>query len=525
MTIPAIEARDVFRVYSAPDGQAAALQGLSLTVAEREVVTILGPSGSGKTSLLRILAGLDQPSAGTARVFGENLATLRGRSLIRYRDLMLGYVVQDYAAALAPELTARELVALKLRLLGASTRERMRRAEELLERVGLGRSSRARPPELSGGEQQRVAVCAALVHRPRLLLADEPTGELDAESAGRVYAAILDLARGEGCTVVIVSHDPASAAIADRTVRVRDGRVSEEAKGASGDGETIVVGRGGWLRVPDELLDVAGITSHAVARAERRTIVISAAMDGARGDDGDERTSIVQAPTPPNQFDGVPVRGVGVGKTHRSGAGEVRVLDSLNAMFEPARFHVVTGPSGSGKTTLLHLIAGLELPTEGIVEVGDWRLSELDRETRAELRRRHLALVGQRTGLIPFLSARENVELALRVRGGGRGEDHATDALAAVGLAERSEQRVSRLSSGEQQRVAVARAIAARPGVLIADEPTARLDLASAHALATLLDGLARNGMTVICATHDPLITEQADAELPLIAPVAPRRG
>ena len=189
----AIELRDVFRVHSTPEGDAAALQGLSLQVADGEVLTVLGPSGSGKSTLLRLLAGLDRPSAGVVRVYGEDVGKLPSRRLARYRSSLLGYADQHYARALAPELSARDLVALQLGLRGTPRSERLRRADELLERVGLAAKRERRPTQLSGGEQQRVALCAALAHRPKVFLADEPTGELDAATAaspksGRVTA-------------------------------------------------------------------------------------------------------------------------------------------------------------------------------------------------------------------------------------------------------------------------------------------------------------------------------------------------
>jgi ABC-type lipoprotein export system ATPase subunit len=197
-----------------------------------------------------------------------------------------------------------------------------------------------------------------------------------------------------------------------------------------------------------------------------------------------------------------------------------RVFAGLDAEFTGARLTAVTGPSGSGKTTLLHLLAGLDLPDAGEVLVGDAAVNALDRTARAELRRREVALVPQQSGLVPFLSARENVELGQEIRG-LEGDPH--EVLASVGLAERAGQRVSRLSAGEQVRVAVARSLAARPALLLVDEPTARLDQANALRLATLLTTLAREtGAAVVCATHDPVVIEQADAELALAAePVA----
>jgi ABC-type lipoprotein export system ATPase subunit len=204
----AIELKDVFRVHSTPEGDAAALQGLSLTVAEGEVLTVLGPSGSGKSTLLRLLAGLERPSAGVVRVHGEDLGKLPARRLSTYRSTLLGYADQHYARALAPELSARELVALQLGLRGTAPRERLRRADELLERVGLAEKRSRHATELSGGEQQRVALCAALAHRPKVFLADEPTGELDGATADQVYGMLSELVREHRCTTVIVSHDP-----------------------------------------------------------------------------------------------------------------------------------------------------------------------------------------------------------------------------------------------------------------------------------------------------------------------------
>ena len=297
----AVEVRDLFRVYSTPEGHAAALQGLTLSVQEKEVLVVLGPSGSGKSTLLRVLAGLERPSAGTAHVFDADLGRLSSSRLAEYRSRTTGYVEQHYSRSLDPDLTARELVGVQLGLAGAPGAEREKRADELLERVGLEDKRAARPAELSGGEQQRIAVCAALAHRPKLLLADEPTGELDAASAGLVYELIGELAREHGCTMVLVSHDVESTAIADRTVRVRDGRVSEETE--RGDGETLVVARGGWVRLPEELLVRARIGSRARAELGDEGIVVSAAGEPAQPGSRDG-----QAPAPALEENGARAR-------------------------------------------------------------------------------------------------------------------------------------------------------------------------------------------------------------------------
>jgi ABC-type lipoprotein export system ATPase subunit len=509
----AVEARDVFRVYSTPEGDAAALQGLTVSVEEREVLVVLGPSGSGKSTLLRILSGLDRPSAGVVSVFGRDVGKLRGRRLAEYRSRLLGYVEQHYSRSLDPDLTARDLVALQLGLAGAEGAAREKRADELLERVGLADKRLSRPGELSGGEQQRIAVCAALAHRPKLLLADEPTGELDADTAALVYELLGELAREEGCTTVVVSHDVESTSIADRIVRVRDGRVSEEAARA-GD-ETLVVARGGWLRLPEELLARAGIGERARAELAGRGIVVTSAGPAASEVDvGDSPAA--PAPT----VDGRVVAEVqGLQKSYGHGPQKRVVLAGLDASFVTGKLIAVTGPSGSGKTTLLNLLAGIAEADAGGVAVFGRRMADLDREARSALRRDHVAVIGQDPGLTPFLSARENVELGLALRGMGAEEAHerALEALGRVGLTERTEQRAARLSAGERQRVAIARAVAAGAGLLLADEPTARLDEANALAVGALFSKLAREfGAAVVVATHDPLVVEQADATLRL---------
>ena len=256
---PAIEAADLFRVYATREGRAAALQGLSIEIDEGEIIVVFGPSGSGKTTLLRIIAALDAPSAGLVRVHGVDLRRLRGRARDRFRANVIGYVDQHYSRLLAPELTAGQIVELPLALRGEAPAARRARGAELLARIGLSDRADARPAELSGGEQQRVALCAALAHRPAVLLADEPTGELDAATAESVYALIRELARTQGTTVLIVSHDIGSAAIADRVIQIRDGRVSAEA--VPGEDEALVVGSTGWVRIPEELLAQSGIGS------------------------------------------------------------------------------------------------------------------------------------------------------------------------------------------------------------------------------------------------------------------------
>jgi ABC-type lipoprotein export system ATPase subunit len=502
-----VETRELYAVYPSPTGGVPALRGLTLTVEEREVCVVLGPSGSGKTTLMRMLAGHERPSAGTVRVAGLDLGRASGRELARYRSSLLGYADQHYWRALAGELTAEELVAVPLGLAAVGPRGRRARALELLERVGLLDRATARPGELSGGEQQRIALCAALAHRPRLVIADEPTGELDAATAAEVHALLAELVSEHGATAVVVSHDPASTEAAGRVVHIRDGRVSEERRGHQ---ETAVVGAGGWLRVPEEVLHGAGIGGRV--RIVARTNVVELHPAGAPA--GKPLSS--SAPGVLGARGGS-LEARGVTRTY----GLEVALRGVDARFEPGELTVVTGPSGSGKSTLLSLLAGLDVPDEGEVLLDDVAVSRLDREARARVRRERIAVVMQGPRLPDFLTARETVELVLSLRGidGPESLRRADEALAAVELMEHADRNAGVLSAGQRERVALACAFASRPGVVLADEPTARLDTATTLVVGELLAGLARKtGTTVVCSTHDPLLIGLADSEVRLRA-------
>jgi ABC-type lipoprotein export system ATPase subunit len=511
-----VELRDVFCIHRTNEGDAAALQGTNLELAGGEVLCVLGPSGAGKSTLLRVIAGLQQPSAGLVRVLGWDMGRLSTHTRARVRQKELGFLAQHSEDALSPDLRARDAVALPLALRGVPRRARRGRVEALLEGAGLGDRLDAFPHELSGGERQRFALCAALAHRPALLLADEPTGELDETSARTIRALIAELARVEGTSVIVVSHDEATSSIANRTVRIRDGRVVEDRRG---DDSAIVVGRGGWLQLPPELLSEVGIGRRAqVRRGPDGLIVIPATGWDEPGTDEQQPPVTSQGSrggrTTPAEVSLRSVsRGFGRGRAGR------RVIDRLTHDFAPGRTTVVTGPSGTGKTTLLGLIAGLDRPDGGLLTVNELSLGDLGAEQLAAARRGRVGYLAQEPSLVGFLSAIENVALVLRIRGwqpGAAGE-RAGWALARVGLAQRSRQRVQRLSAGEEQRVALARALASARGLLIVDEPTSRLDEANAALVAGLLAAAsAEEGQTVICATHDPELIRRADAVLTL---------
>ena len=218
-----VEVLDLVRVYRMGAVDVRALDGISLEVARSEFLAVVGVSGSGKSTLLHLIGGLDTPSSGSIRVAGRELVSLESYERALYRRTTVGFVFQSFH--LVPSMNAEENVALALTLQGTYGAERRLRARDALRRVGLAGRAAHRPAELSGGEQQRVVLARAIVNRPLLLLADEPTGNLDRRTAGEVMNLLRDVNRAEGTTVIMVTHDEETAGgIADRVIRLSDGQ-------------------------------------------------------------------------------------------------------------------------------------------------------------------------------------------------------------------------------------------------------------------------------------------------------------
>ena len=259
-----IRCEDLFKIYKAANLEVVALRGLDLKVRHGEFMAIVGASGSGKSTLLNILAGLDTPSAGRCFVGGEDLLAMSTSDMVRYRRKSVGFIWQQTGRNLVPYLDAVQNVEVPLVLDGVPAADARKRASELLELVLLGHRKHHRPEMLSGGEQQRVSIAVALANRPPLLLADEPTGELDSVGADTVYDVFRNLNKEFGTTIIIVTHDPDIAARVDRVVAIRDGRTSTEIiRTVRFEGvetkvqheEYVLVDAAGRLQVPKEFLD------------------------------------------------------------------------------------------------------------------------------------------------------------------------------------------------------------------------------------------------------------------------------
>ncbi|MFC4529539.1 ABC transporter ATP-binding protein [Sphaerisporangium dianthi] len=264
---------NLVRIYKTEGVEVVALQGLDLLIDKGELIAIVGASGSGKSTLLNVLSGLDVPTAGIARVAGTDLLAMTAKDRLRYRREVVGFIWQQTARNLLPYLSARENVRLPMRLAGK--RARAAHADDLLELLGVAYCADRKPGEMSGGEQQRVAIAVALSNSPQVILADEPTGELDTENSEHVFAALRRANRELGVTAVIVTHDALVSEQVDRTVGIRDGRTSSETlRRASSDGEIIaeeyaVLDRVGRLQLPRDFTNALDMERRVRLELER----------------------------------------------------------------------------------------------------------------------------------------------------------------------------------------------------------------------------------------------------------------
>jgi ABC-type lipoprotein export system ATPase subunit len=288
MLEPIVVCDNLVKIYKVADLEVVALQGLDLEVTSGEMLAIVGASGSGKSTLLNILSGLDVPSAGSCVVDGNDLTRLTSAQRINYRRYVVGQIWQQSGRNLLPELSAEANVELPQMLTGVGSAQRSRRAHELLELVGLRGMEAKRPDRLSGGEQQRVAIAVALSNEPKVLLADEPTGELDSVTAEEIFALLRRLNQELGLTIITVTHDSAIAAAVDRTIAIRDGRTSTETvrreamlenvqenmlAGSAVIGlptethrESILIDRAGRLQLPKEAIETLPFNGRAEVR-------------------------------------------------------------------------------------------------------------------------------------------------------------------------------------------------------------------------------------------------------------------
>ena len=279
--------KDLFKIFKVADLEVVALRGLDLIVDRSEVVALVGASGSGKSTLLNILAGYDLPSAGQVTIDGKNLIDMKGRELEQFHREEVGFIWQEASRNLFPYLTSIENVELPMLLTDTSNKERRERAEHLLNMVGMSHRLTHTPDQLSGGEQQRVAISVGMANSPSLILADEPTGELDDKTAADILDLLGEINQVNKTTIVIVTHDPDIAYKVGRVVVIKDGKTSSEISRQDKNvqisehvdketplEESLLVDSNGRIQIPEDLIETAGIAEKVSAQIKNQEIII-----------------------------------------------------------------------------------------------------------------------------------------------------------------------------------------------------------------------------------------------------------
>ncbi len=364
-----VQCENLIKIYQVADVEAVALQGLNLEIEQGEMLALVGPSGVGKSTLLNVLGGLDTPSAGSVQVAGWDLLRMGDRERVRYKRQVVGFVWQQPARNLLSYLSARENVELPMQQNRVKPEASKQRALELLDVVGLAGRADNRPEQLSGGEQQRVALAIALANNPPLLLGDELTGQVDSESAMQVLDALQAINQAYGTTAIIVTHDPLVAGRVDRVVTMRDGRTSTEIRRRNGkDGslheeEWVILDPVGRLQLPRTHVNALEMREMVKVHLEPDHLSVWAKDDGARvgveaEDEGPKhgmgQTMAWHATESggATKGGGVPIRVEGLTRTFELAGEEVHALREVTLTMPAGCLNVVKGPSGSGKTTL-----------------------------------------------------------------------------------------------------------------------------------------------------------------------------
>jgi ABC-type lipoprotein export system ATPase subunit len=524
----------VYKVHRLGDVGVAALGGVSFEVARGDFAAIVGPSGSGKSTILNLIGGVDAPSAGLVSVAGTDLSQLDAAGRSDYRRRMVGFLWQGTTKNLIPYLTVAQNAELPLLLAGArSAPDRRRRVAYLLELIGLAERANHLPAMLSGGEQQRAGLVVALAHAPPVILADEPTAEIDAEGADQVVRALRAACTELGSTVLMATHDLVAASKTDVTFRLIDGRVRGPAGRASLDSS-------GRITLPEAAASMLGTTaSELEVELEGDEVRIRHFQDAFEYQPGGftrRAWPAIRSRAPVAMTSEQAIAGVSAStarrvkapllsaeelhRTYGHGGASTVALRGVSLQLAPGELVVVIGPSGSGKSTLLGLAGGFEPPDSGAVMWHGRSLADLSAAELARRRASEFGLVFQSLGLFPALTARENVYLPLLISGADPDSSAAAAQrwLRRFGLEDRAEHRLFELSLGQQQRVAVARALAPEPDIVLADEPTAEMDHEAANVVIEALREVSLRGGGVILASHDPRVLLVADRVLVLRA-------
>jgi ABC-type lipoprotein export system ATPase subunit len=502
---------NVVKTYDTGAGGFTALKGVTLKVRKGEFLGIMGKSGAGKTTLLNMLSGVSAITSGKVLFYPQERLSDNGNlkplsigemnqdELAVWRGRNMGIVYQSFE--LLPQLNLMNNIMLPQEFSGqyhaAISRQR---AMELLDMVELGEHAYKLPAHISGGQKQRIAIARALVNDPPVIIADEPTGNLDTVTSETIFQIFEGLVE-QGKTIILVTHDNSLAARFSRRVYISDGEV------ARSHDQSILAGERGSSDSSQLLESTAVATENRASTPETKDRAGTKKRE-CQGNNG----RAGQASRGGRDNCAIVLRDVT--KTYVNAAGEFPALKGINLQMGYGQFVSLVGKSGCGKSTLLNMLTGIDHPTSGEVIVGGKNIYEMSESQRALWRGRNVGIVFQFFQLLPTLTLLENTMLPMDFCNVYRANERprrAMDLLAMVGLEGQAHQLPASVSSGQQQSAAIARALATDPPIIVADEPTGNLDSRSADTVLRLFSELAERGKTILLVTHDPSFTKATD--------------
>jgi putative ABC transport system ATP-binding protein len=469
--------------YWTETGVVRALEGIDATFRSGAVTAVVGPSGSGKSSLLRLLAGMDRPTAGDVSVAGMSLNSISSRKLRKVRHGLVGYVFQRPSDNFISYLTVTE----HLRLAAGRSND-PREAQELLAALGIEGRADHLPHELSGGEQQRAAFAQVMMTKPSVVVADEPTAELDGQSGEDLLKVVQSIAE-TGVGFIIATHDAKVARMADRTIEIDHGRLKSTVHSTTKP--AVAPGR------------VRDAEQAATSRFRLRR----------RPYEGAQRAFQRPQPKPLDLEESLPLIDLAnISKTYTRGSEKVHAVDDVSLQLTSGKVLGLMGRSGSGKTTLLNIVAGWETPDAGTISWYEPDGSVAPVRDQGRLPWKQAAVVPQKLGLIEELTVRKNIEYPARLDGSlEEHRDRVNELIERFGLEDLADRVPAETSVGQQQRAALARALVMSPRLLLADEPSGHQDARWVNDVFKALKAAADAGTCCLIATHNEEVAEFFD--------------
>ena len=528
---------DLIKIYHDPvtEYKVAALRGLDMDIADGELVSLIGPSGAGKTTLVNIISGVDVQTGGLVLVKGTQLDTLSERERRKFRYENIGLVNQFTSRNLFTHLTAVDNLLMPIKMKQAPREEAKKEADDLLRLFNLTHVKHNKAAKLSGGESMRLSIATALVRQPAMIIADEPTGQLDSANTFEIIKILKDVNEELGTTMLIVTHDVRYRNVFEKSFLIRDGRLvgvghEEEKQKLEFLKDASVLNRAyidsaGFIQIPDRVK--MGAALREVAEFETHPSKKMALMWNPDLTNKEEVFEILKQPPdewaetkdditfddveylfertfklPPKAKDFIEIKNLHKG--YKIFGSMNQVIKNLSITIKEGDFVFISGPSGVGKTTLLNCIAGLLTPEKGKVVIEDFNISNKEDTERSDYRLENIAYITQYHSLFDPIQLKDNLVIPYMFLGKEYDPEMGEEIARQCHIGHKLESYPDELSAGEKQRATLTLALSRKTRILLADEPTANMDSDLARSLMdVLMDAVELNKSTFVMCSHD----------------------